>query len=465
MTVYPFKCWPGDSALTLSCITFTFYKIFLTGKDRQEHDERGDSMWKAFYYLPAAYKNQFLHLKTLKTLQERRLKYLVNYAYRNTSLYKSKFKAAGITPTDISTLEDITKIPVVTKEEIKAVFPDGIVVPGFSERNCRVERTSGTSGSILKILFDYKAWNRLEAVALRDYFAHGIRPWHKFCIVCSSPAEYESVSASPFSRTVGVLEKDSESLARDIRTINPHIIGAHPATLVGLCKAIEKDDITGIAPGIVLIGGEVAYPAWREYIETTLKTPTINKYGAAEMNSVAWECSHGNMHVDADSVIVEFVKEGEPVAPGERGEVVVTNLWNVAMPFIRYRLGDLAVPSDELCSCGRGLPLIKELEGRFDDVIVLPSGELVPCTRISSLFHSTPQVSEFGIIQDNPSHVVVKIVPQNGFTQEVENTLRNRIQIVLGSSVDIDIKVVDYLERDKRSKFKRIQRTFEAQLP
>lgn len=422
-------------------------------------------MWKAFYYLPAAYKNQFLPLKTLRTLQEKRLKYLVNYAFRNTPLYKAKFKAAGITPSDISTLEDITKIPVVTKEEIKAVFPDGIVTPGFSESNCRVERTSGTSGSILKILFNYEAWNRLKGVALRNYFAHGIRPWHKFCIICGSVAEYESVSASPFSRTVGVLEKDSESLASDIKAVNPHIIGGHPSTLVGLCKAVEKDDITGIAPSIVLIGGEVAYPAWRKYIEKIFETPAINKYGAAEINSIAWECSHGSMHIDADSVIVEFVKGGQHVAPGERGEVVVTNLWNVAMPFIRYRLGDLAVPSDERCSCGRGLPLIKELEGRFDDVVVLPSGGLVPCTRISALFHSTPQVSEFGIIQDSPSHVVVRIVPQNGFTDEVENTLRNRMQNVLDNSVDIDIKVVDHLERDKKAKFKRIQRTFEAQLP
>ncbi|MBU7024843.1 MAG: phenylacetate--CoA ligase family protein, partial [Theionarchaea archaeon] len=209
----------------------------------------------------------------------------------------------------------------------------------------------------------------------------------------------------------------------------------------------------------------VAYPAWRKYIEKTLKAHTINKYGAAEIISIAWDCSHGNMHIDADSVIVEFVKAGEHVAPGERGEVVVTNLWNVAMPFIRYRLGDLAVPSDELCSCGRGLPLIKELEGRFDDVVVLPSGGLVPCTRISAIFHSTPQVSEFGVIQDSPSHVVVSLVPQNGFTEEVENTLRNRMQNVLDNSVDVDIKVVDHLERDKKAKFKRIQRTFEAQLP
>ncbi|MBU7037664.1 MAG: phenylacetate--CoA ligase family protein [Theionarchaea archaeon] len=421
-------------------------------------------MWKAFYYLPAAYRNQFLTPKALKALQEKRLKYLVDLAYRNTSLYRSKFKAAGITPSDITTLDDITKIPLVRKQEIKASFPEGMVTPGFSEANCKVGTTSGTSGNILRILFDYEAWSRLNAVALRNYFAHGVRPWHRFCIVCSSPAEYESVSASPFSRTVGILEKEPESLAEDIRIINPFVVGAHPTTLVGLCKAIEKTDISGIQPGIVLIGGEVAYPSWREYIEKTLKTTTINKYGATEVNSIAWECSHGSMHLDADSVIVEFIKEGEQVAPGELGEVVVTNLWNVAMPFIRYRLGDVAVPLDELCSCGRGLPIIKELEGRLDDVIVLPSKELVPSTRICPLFHRIPQVAEFGIVQDSISHVAIRIVPHGEFTEHAESTLRTRIQNVLGSSVDIDITVVDQLERTTSSKFKRIRRTFDVQV-
>ncbi|MBU6997237.1 MAG: phenylacetate--CoA ligase family protein [Theionarchaea archaeon] len=422
-------------------------------------------MWKAFYYLPSAYKNQFLSPKSLKTLQEKRLRYMVNHAYRNTSLYRSKFEAAGITPSDIATLEDITKIPLVTKEEIKAVFPDGIIAPGFSESNCKVETTSGTSGSILKILFNYEAWNRLKAIALRNYFAHGIRPWHKFCIVCSSPGEYESVSSSPFSRTVGVLEKNSEPLAEDIRRVNPYVLGGHPSTFFGVCRAIERNDITGITPRIVLIGGEVAYPGWRDYIEKILKTHTINKYGAAEMNSVAWECDHGSMHIDADSVIVEFVKEGEQVAPGERGEIVVTNLWNVAMPFIRYRLGDLAAPSDEPCCCGRGLPVIKELEGRLDDVVVLPSGGLIPCTRMCPLLHNTPGIAEFGIIQDNPSHVVIRIVPRDEFTEDVENTLHDKMQNVLGSSVTIDIKRVDHINRDKKIKFKRIQRTFEAHVP
>jgi phenylacetate-CoA ligase len=422
-------------------------------------------MLKTLYYLPTFYKNQYKSLKVLKKLQEKRLKYVVNFAYRNTVLYKEKFKKAGITPADIQTLDDITKIPVTTKEEIKAGYPHESVAPGYTEQNCIVEHTSGSSGNMLKVLYNPDASERFRAIAFRDYLAQGVRPWHMFCIMGRDPVEIERATKSILYRTCGILEgRPERELVEELRVIQPDIIGAHPSLLAAMAKVIEEKGYT-LHPRLLLLGGEVAYPHVREYIEKIFCCPTRDKYGAYEMLSIAWECTCQNMHINVDAAIVEVLRDGAPVAPGERGEIVATNLWNKAMPFIRYRLGDIGIPSDETCACGRGLPLLQEIEGKFDDFIVLPSGDIVPSTRVVPFFFIVPCIEQFKMIQDKKAHIIVRIVPQKGFTVDMEKTLVQNIQTVLGESVDVEIEKVDHINHRGAGKFKRVQRTFAANLP
>lgn len=424
-------------------------------------------MWKALSYFPETYKNQYLRPENLRKLQEKRLRFVVDFAYRNTPLYKEKFNDAHITPHDIETLDDVTKIPLITKGEIKRVFPQGIITPGFSEYNCQVETTSGSSGSVLKVLYDPETAAYNTAIAFRDHFAQGVRPWHTFCIMCRDPVEFQSVSKRTFLyRAVGIPEGRPEEEQVDIlRGYDPDVLGGHPALFAAMAKIIEKKGITDICPKLILLGGEMAYPHTRQYIEKVFGGRTLNKYGAYEINSIAWECSCRSMHIDADHVLLEVLKEGEPVSPGERGEIVVTSLTNKAMPFIRYRLEDVGVLSDELCACRRTLPLLGDLEGKCDDFIVLPSGELVPSTRVVPFFFIVPQIGEFKLIQDKKAHIVAKIVPEDGFTEDMEKTLLQNLKEVLGDSVDIEVEKVDHLEQTGSGKYKRVHRTYAVDLP
>jgi phenylacetate-CoA ligase len=162
------------------------------------------------------------------------------------------------------------------------------------------------------------------------------------------------------------------------------------------------------------------------------------------------------MHINADSVLVEFLKEGEPVAPKERGEIVITNLWNRAMPLIRYRMGDIGIPSEEYCECGRGLPLMKDLEGRADDFIVLPSGRAVPPTRLIPPFFLTPHVDQFKMIQETPSDIQIQIVPRGTLSEEEERALLNQIRDVFQEPVNIEIEKVEKIQQEGRGKFKAV---------
>lgn len=419
-------------------------------------------MWRSLYYFPRFFKNQYMQPENLKKFQEKRLRYMVHFAYRHVAVYKEKFKKASILPSDITTLDDLHKIPIITKDEIKSRYPQGCVTPGYTEKNCIMEHTSGTTGNMLKILYDPPSYDRLSAATLRDHVAQGVRPWHKFCIMCRDLDEFNKATGN-LMRTCGILEgRPEEELVDQLRIHNPDIIGAHPSLMASMAKVMEQKEIEDITPQLILVGGEIAHPPVRKYIEKVFSCPTLNKYGAYEAFSIAWECKHRNMHISADSVIVEFLKDGESVAPGERGEIVITNLWNEAMPFIRYRLEDMGVPSDNTCECQRTFPLVKEIEGKFDDFIVLPSGKLVPSTRVIPFFFIVPNIGEFKMIQDTRTHVILRIIPLDGFTQTNEKTLKQKIHTVLGDSVDIDVEKVDHIDHTGTGKFKRVERLFYA---
>ena len=408
--------------------------------------------------MPVCYRNQYNSLETLQKIQVKRLKYIAGCSYRESALYKKKFAAAQVDPEDIKTLDDIAKIPLVTKEEIKTAFPRGVVPPRFTEDNCILKTTSGSSGNVLTFYCDIEAQDYLTAVAFRDHLAQGVRPWHTFYIVLNNPEELKRSRPSLLSRTVSIPGHISpDEMVSRAMVHQPHIMGGHPSTMVAIAQVIEKNRVTGITPKKILLGGEVAYPPFREYIEKIFQCETLNKYGACETHSIAWECTDHNMHIDADSVIVETVENGEPVSPGERGEIVVTNLWNRATPFIRYRLGDIGVLSDEECSCGRTLPLLHTIEGRSDDFIVLPSGDLVPPSRLIPFFFYTPEIQQYRIVQERRTSVKIEVVPQEDFTEKAEDALLQNIRAVLGESVTVDLERTDTIKTG--GKLKRVHST------
>ncbi|MGC1122534.1 MAG: hypothetical protein WBA22_15715 [Candidatus Methanofastidiosia archaeon] len=414
-------------------------------------------MWKSLYNVMRIYKNQYMTAETLRRLQEKRIRFLVDFAYNNSPIYHQKLRDAGITPQDIAELEDIQKIPLITKEEIRTVFPHGIVAPGFCQENCTVKTTSGTSGSVFTVLYDKEAEAHFSAISYRDHLAQGVRPWHKFFVLHHDPAQLKRPFKNPFQRVRGVSGVlPEEELVELARAFQPDFMGGHPSTYVAMARVVKNKEIKDLNPQTVLLGGEIAYLSYRTYIEKVFRCRTLNKYGAYEAYSIAWECQHHSMHINADSVLVEFLKEGEPVAPGERGEIVITNLWNKAMPLIRYRMGDIGIRSEESCECGRGLPLMKDLEGRADDFIVLPSGRAVPPTRLIPPFFLTPHVGQFKMIQETPSDIQIQIVPRGTLPEEEEKALLKQIRDVFQEPVNIEIEKVEKIQQEGRGKFKAV---------
>ena len=164
------------------------------------------------------------------------------------------------------------------------------------------------------------------------------------------------------------------------------------------------------------------------------------------------------MHINANHVYVECLKEdGEPAAPGERGELIITDLDNYGMPFIRYRIGDIGVPSDRKCNCGRGLPIMEKVEGRTFDIIVGTNGRHFDGHFFSILLRTAVDgIKQFQVVQESKNEINIKIVVDEVFKTEYIDVLTTKIHEYCGEDMDVNFEIVDEIPLAKSGKFRFI---------
>lgn len=190
----------------------------------------------------------------------------------------------------------------------------------------------------------------------------------------------------------------------------------------------------------------------RSLMEKAYRCKVYEEYSTVESALFASECEHGRLHVSPDVGIVEILRpDGAPCEPGEVGEVVVTCLFRSYQPLIRFKLGDLAAWDPEACTCGRQMPVIKEVVGRIEDVVTGPDGKQL--VRFHGIFTDQPNIMEGQIIQETLSDFVVKLLPTTNFSSEDELNVKARMHQRLGSEVNITIEKVTFIPRNPSGKF------------
>ena len=400
-------------------------------------------------------RSQWWSYEELKELQEKKLKTIVKYAYENIPLYHEKLKNAGVRPEEIKTVEDLVKLPYTTKSEIQANFPDKVVAKHVDINKCWTPRTSGSTGIPLTVAYDEAAEDFEKATALRPNLSCGQRLFDKW-VVITSPHHIKDKKRwfqefglfNPIS--ISIFSNLKEQITK-IEQIKPDVIDGYSTAIYLLAKEIKKNH-TNIEPRIVFGTAEFLTEEMRDFINSVFNVEMFDQFGCVEMGRTAWECpEHAGYHIDMESVVMEFIKDGEQVAAGERGEIVYTNLYNYAMPLIRYKIEDIGIPTDEECPCGRGLPLMKLIEGRKDSFIKTPSGRILPQMTfwsIMRMFSESDKIINFKVIQEKIDEIKIQIVPGRVFSQDTINNLKKDVNSVLGEEVTINIEVVDEIPRE-----------------
>jgi len=414
---------------------------------------------RALWYCGHVLRNQWLKPSQLKEMQEKRLRAIIRHAYRTVEFYHKELKAAKVRPEDIKSQDDLTKLPVLSRDTIIRNFPDKIVAKGFELKDCLKRTTTGTTGEVMRFVWDKRFKDYTQGLKLRRTLANGVKmTWKAAEILYAGPrhlAQKPHASRSfvrkfhpgfiPFhGRFINgpylikrlYLTRGINDVLPDLVRLRPEVIFSRPSYLRLLAEAVEGG-VAFPSPKVIITVGEILDETTRAYLRSAFESNVSDLYGSLEFGSIAWECTeHSGYHIDIDNVVMEFVKDGLP-APDERSEILVTGLLNYAMPLIRYRIGDIGILSDEMCPCGRGLPLMKMIEGRAGDFLVLSHGRLISPRDIMSGLFSVKGVSRWQVVQKGEV-VLIRFAKGREFSTRTIEQLETICHELFGENFEIE---------------------------
>jgi phenylacetate-CoA ligase len=241
-------------------------------------------------------------------------------------------------------------------------------------------------------------------------------------------------------------DQDMDDLVSHFSHKRPQFIVAYSSMLAHWVSYLEERQVLSLdAPDGIVTSADMLYPHQRAAIERVFGAAVFERYGCREVDTIAAECGeHEGMHICAERLVVEFLDEsGHPVAPGQPGRIVLTDLFSYAMPFIRYDIEDLGTLSTKRCRCGRGLPLMSELVGRRSDVLTTPEGAYVSVTALSTILPQVPGVRETQFVQKAADWLQVRVVRRLEYGPDSEATFRRHIGRLFGSQVRVTFDYVD----------------------
>lgn len=416
---------------------------------------------RKLWYLLKLRRNARLKTKQLFEIQEKKLKMLLRHAYDNVEYYHSKFNSVGLKPDDIRNAEDLRKLPITTKEDIRKNFPMKITARNINLYKCARYSTSGSTGMPLEVVVDPVGNDYRAAVFGRPFFECGLRIRDKMMLVGDARRFPKELT---WFQKFGFLNRRYFSAAEPVKLhlprileYKPNAIYAYSSYLFILAEAFQKLGTKHLFPRLIFATAEVINEQQRQFIESTLGTKVFDLYGCVETERLGWECEeHSGYHMDIDSDVIEFIKHDEAVSPGEKGKIIVTCLFNYAMPLIRYEIGDIGIPLNEKCNCGRGLPLMGKILGRQNDLIVCPDGRLIISPIFMNIMREIPGIAQFRIVQDNMHSLAVSIVKSTKFSNETLERVVDEIRNVVGKDIAINVSVVAEIEKERSGKIRAV---------
>jgi phenylacetate-CoA ligase len=411
---------------------------------------------RQLHFISKVMRNQWKEPAELRSLQEKKVRNLLEYAYQKNEFYHRQFRKSNVSPSDFGKLDDIRKFPLTIKRAMMENYPYNIVSKVVDIKKCMKASTSGSTGQNLDLVYDIRTYEYYMAVTYRNFAALGYKPWHRLAYTRYEPFKIEN----QFYEKLGITKRlflsvflSYEKQVELLQEFKPDAVTAYPSMMIEWAKLLKERGDTIRIPVFIRAEAEILTEEAKTLIEDVFESPIYEEYGSAEFVQFAWECRNGGFHISCDSILVEFLDDdGEPVAPGEEGEIFVTSLEARAMPFIRYSINDRGIPLDGTCSCGRGLPLMKLVVGRDDDFIWLPSGKRVNPRLIIPFFELAVGVKEFRIVQERKDFIVVEIIPGLKFTIEEQEKLRSNLLDVLKEPVELSFNLCDEIPRGRHGR-------------
>lgn len=403
--------------------------------------------------------------------QERRLQRMIRWAAATVPYYRDLFRAEGVDPTSIRRVEDLRNLPTLDKETVRsrtAEFrSEGIrtrsVIPAFS---------SGTTGTALPLFHTREALGWEYAVIWRQRGWFGIQLGERFAGFGGQQVVPLDQDSPPYWRydrrrsrmLFSLYHMSLDNLAAYVDELREGFAfwQGYPSSMGLISQAIVEQniDLGDARPRTIFPSSETLLDFHREWIIEATGAVIADRYGNTEFCVSALQCPDGGYHVDTEFGVVE-IDPFEETEDWVRGEVIATGFANRAMPLLRYRTGDVATLRKKGgCSCGRARPLLEEIDGRIEDVIVTPDGRRIG--RMDHVFKNTLQIKEAQIRQSSPDEISIRLVPRSGFDDRCEQELENELRTRLGRRIRIHYEQVNHIPRGENGKFRAVVSTLKA---
>ncbi|MHB0857153.1 MAG: phenylacetate--CoA ligase family protein [Anaerolineae bacterium] len=431
--------------------------------------------WNAYlaYHLIGQARYPFRPLETIRRDQSRRVRAMVAYAYRWVPYYRETLDRLGLTPADFRSAEDLARLPILGRDVLQRdpLYLTSTAQPVASYLGASSGGSTGAPRTVhhdAAALFQNAAHAERERSLIGDLV--GRRLGYREAMLTSPESTGAKVQA--FCARTGYypsgmridrlhlsLQEPPETNLPRLNAFRPDVIQSYGSYLDWLFSYLDASGAPFERPRVITYSSDGLSPATRRIIMERYGIALLSTYQAVEAFKIGFEClEHRGLHLNIDLYPVRIVDaRDQDVAPGQSGEVVVSNLVNRGTVLLNYRLGDIATLLPDPCTCGRTLPLLSFVEGRSDDLIETPEGRVLHPQAIRGIFTHEASVWEYQVAQKRRDYLVVSVIASTTCDREALCTrLQTRFAQTLGGGASVDIVFVDAIPRTPGGKHRAV---------
>jgi phenylacetate-CoA ligase len=410
-------------------------------------------------------RSQWASREDLERLRWARAGKLVEYAHRHCRTHRERLEAVGMTRASDVTPESWSRIPILTKQEIRQQ-EEGLRSDRYRVEDLVLAKTGGSTGTALRVYFDRSAQARHNAAALRSDRWSGWELGMRKLVIWGNPPVARAIKARirnalhdriEYLDTMEIHDVSLKAFLSACQRPEPFAIQGHAHSIFIAARWLEDRGEMTIRPRAIIATSMMLLVPERDTIERVFGCRVTDRYGCEEVGLIGCECEqHRGMHLTAEHLLVECLRDdGKPAAPGEEGRIVVTDLVNRGMPMIRYRVEDRGVLSGRACACGRRLPLLEKVTGRTADFLVRADRTLVAgVSLVERTLTAIPGLEQMQIVQEAIGLFSLRVVPTVGYGAATEEALVGELRSVFGGETTIRIEKVAHIAPESSGKYR-----------
>lgn len=408
-------------------------------------------------------RNQWLDADSLARLQLEKLNSLMQFCWREVPYLGTRWRQAGLRPRMLGSVQELEEFPILTKEEITANYVEMTSLPWRGRSMAKT--TGGTTGDPFRFEYTMESYARRTAVMWRGYEWAGAGLGVRTAYLWGTPppngrrqqwkerAYHAAFNRRIFNAFAMTGERDVEDYAQRIASFRPDVLVGYVRPVLILAQWINRTGQAVRGLKSVVTGAEALYEPERKEIEGAFGCPVFNTYGGREFMLIASECDHhAGLHINVDHLVVELVDHAGRGVSDQSGDILVTDLHNHAMPLVRYRNGDRATATRHQCPCGRGLPLLRSIDGRILDRILTPDGRQVPGEFFVYCMLGRTSIRRYQVVQVNADALELRVVLGGAWPQRDRDGVVAQIQEAVGEAMRVNVKEVDAIDEPATGK-------------